>query len=273
MKSLKGIKIVNLGINLPCILLAHKLQQLGATIVKVEPPTGDPLKRKYPPYYKKLVKSQKIISLDLKQEKQRLALDKYLSKSQLLITSVRPKSLKGLRLEWKDLKKFRNLSHMRLIGHASPHENMAGHDLTYQAFMGTLQPPHMPLVIWADLVGVEKALLESVLILFQKKKSLATVSFAQSLETFVEPMTHGVCGANSQLDGHLPYYRIYQAKTGWIALAAMEVVFRTRLQSELKLESLEGAVLEKVFRERDAEDWQEWAIEKDIPLVKVKTWA
>ncbi len=273
MKPLKGIQIINLGVNLPSALLAYKLRELGATVLKIEPPAGDPLKIKFPKYYKKLVSPQKVISLNLKLDKDRKALDKYLAKSHLLITAVRPRSLKGLKLEWKDLRKFRKLSHVRLVGYASPYENMAGHDLTYQAFMGTLQPPQMPHVVWADLVGVEKALLESVLILLKKKKVLSTISLAQSLETFVEPISYGVCGENSQLDGHLPYYRLYSAKTGWVALAAMELSFRNKLQSELKLAALDKVDLEKAFREKTAEEWQAWGIDKDIPIVKVKSWS
>jgi alpha-methylacyl-CoA racemase len=39
---LKGKKIVSLAMNLPEPLAAARLRKLGASVVKVEPPGGDP---------------------------------------------------------------------------------------------------------------------------------------------------------------------------------------------------------------------------------------
>jgi crotonobetainyl-CoA:carnitine CoA-transferase CaiB-like acyl-CoA transferase len=43
MKPLEGILIVNLAVNLPGPAAARRLWQLGASVVKVEPPAGDPM--------------------------------------------------------------------------------------------------------------------------------------------------------------------------------------------------------------------------------------
>ena len=53
----------------------------------------------------------------------------------------------------------------------------------------------------------------------------------------------------------------------------MELSFRNKLQSELKLAALDKVDLEKAFREKTAEEWQAWGIDKDIPIVKVKSWS
>lgn len=43
MRPLTGIEVVSLGVNLPRPLAAARLAELGASVVEVEPPTGDPL--------------------------------------------------------------------------------------------------------------------------------------------------------------------------------------------------------------------------------------
>jgi crotonobetainyl-CoA:carnitine CoA-transferase CaiB-like acyl-CoA transferase len=40
---LKGIQIVSLATNVPGPVAAARLHDLGASIIKVEPPAGDPL--------------------------------------------------------------------------------------------------------------------------------------------------------------------------------------------------------------------------------------
>ena len=45
MRPLAEINVLNLGVNLPAPLAAARLCQLGATVVKVEPPQGDPMQQ------------------------------------------------------------------------------------------------------------------------------------------------------------------------------------------------------------------------------------
>lgn len=44
MKSLEGMRVLNLAINVPGPVAAARLRDLGASVVKVEPPSGDPLR-------------------------------------------------------------------------------------------------------------------------------------------------------------------------------------------------------------------------------------
>ena len=41
-KLLSDMCVVTLGLNLPGPLAAKRLGELGATVIKIEPPTGDP---------------------------------------------------------------------------------------------------------------------------------------------------------------------------------------------------------------------------------------
>lgn len=52
-----------------------------------------------------------------------------------------------------------------------------------------------------------------------------------------------------------------------LAVAALEPHFRARLQAQLGLAELTREGLEQAFRARDAESWQAWAVERDLPVV------
>ncbi|MDQ4120728.1 MAG: CoA transferase [Acidobacteriota bacterium] len=68
---LKGIQIVTLAVNVPGPVAAAGLRELGASIVKVEPPDGDPLATYSYEWYQHLIRGQEVINLDLKQTEQR----------------------------------------------------------------------------------------------------------------------------------------------------------------------------------------------------------
>ena len=55
-----------------------------------------------------------------------------------------------------------------------------------------------------------------------------------------------------------------------MALAALEKHFWERLLGELGIEGDERRDLERIFETRTAEQWEEWAAERDLPLAAVK---
>ena len=50
------------------------------------------------------------------------------------------------------------------------------------------------------------------------------------------------------------------------AVAALEPRLWTRLAQEVGAPAAERAELEKFFRQRTVEEWQAWALEKDVPI-------
>ena len=57
-KPLSDTRIVNLGLNVPGPLAAARLAGFGASVTKVEPPTGDALAMGAPEWYKSLTEGQ-----------------------------------------------------------------------------------------------------------------------------------------------------------------------------------------------------------------------
>ncbi|MEN9887374.1 MAG: hypothetical protein RL758_1952, partial [Pseudomonadota bacterium] len=43
LRPLKGVRVLSLALNLPGPAALMRLKQLGATCVKIEPPSGDPM--------------------------------------------------------------------------------------------------------------------------------------------------------------------------------------------------------------------------------------
>ncbi|HVQ37058.1 MAG TPA: CoA transferase, partial [Pyrinomonadaceae bacterium] len=142
---LHGIKVVSLAVNVPGPAAAARLRGLGAEIVKVEPPAGDPLARISHPWYQAMAAGQQIVTLDLKDKDGRAALEPLLRDSDLLITSMRSAALARLSLTQAEVQeRHPRLCQVAIIGFKAPADDIAGHDLTYQATAGLLSPPHLP---------------------------------------------------------------------------------------------------------------------------------
>lgn len=272
MLPLTGLRVVTLAINLPGPLACQRLNQLGASVTKVEPPTGDPVARQYPELYRKLSRDQKVVTIDLKSD--RPALDRLLEHADLLLTSSRPRALTRLGLGWTALHaSFPRVCHVGIVGFAPPEENRPGHDLLYQAVAGLLEPPQMPRVLVADQAGSERAVSAALALLFARARTgeagIAWVSLSEAVAPFAEPIHHRATSLGGPLRGGSPLYALYATRTGWIALAALENVFIEELKKSLNLSEITKKSLESIFATRSAKEWEEWGREHDIPIAAV----
>ncbi|HET6756076.1 MAG TPA: CoA transferase [Burkholderiales bacterium] len=272
--SLNGFTIVTLAVNVPGPVAASRLRQLGAELVKVEPPGGDPLAQLCPRWYREMIEGQRIASLDLKGENDRAELESLLARSDLLLTSMRPAALARLSLDWSGLhRRHPRLCHVAIIGSSPPDENKAGHDLTYQASAGLIDPPNMPRTLIADLAGAEKAVASALALLLARERGqgagYARVSLTDVALEFAAPLRHRVTASGGILGGARPEYNLYQTKDGHIALAALEPHFQERLSAELGLSQLEFAELKNIFSSKSTAEWKRWANARDLPLIAV----
>jgi alpha-methylacyl-CoA racemase len=115
---LGGVRVLTLAVNLPGPVAACRLCGMGAAVVKVEPPGGDPLARMCPGYYAELSAGQEVVSMDLKAREDRVSLDNYLENMDLLLTASRPAALGRLGLSWPELRaRFPRLCQVAIVGH------------------------------------------------------------------------------------------------------------------------------------------------------------
>ena len=93
---LAGIRVITLALNVPGPMAAERLRDLGASITKVEPPDGDPLKSLNPRWYSRLTNGVTVVTCNLKSALGSWFLSDKLANTDLLLTSQRPAALKRI---------------------------------------------------------------------------------------------------------------------------------------------------------------------------------
>jgi len=267
--------VVTLAVNVPGPVAASQLSRLGAEVFKIEPPQGDPLGMACPRWYKALIGTQHVLRLNLKEQADRSRLDRLLERSDLLLTSSRPNALKRLSLGWKGLHgKFPTLCQIALVGYTGRRRNTAGHDLTYQAQLGLLDPPALPVSLWADLAGSQCAVAAALSLLLnvnrRKTGRYAEVSIVESVKIFAAPLRYGLTSKSAVLGGDLPEYNLYRSSDGWVAVAALEPHFSAKLKRELGIATLNYKNVASRFRAKAAAYWEKWAMDRGLPIAAVR---
>lgn len=272
---LSGVRVVTTALYLPGPAAAARLARMGARVVKVEPRSGDPISQFAPRWYRKLNEGQRIITLDLKNARDRRRFDALLARADLLLTASRPASLRRLGLDWRRLhRRFPRLSHAALVGYAAPRQDVPGHDLTYMARAGAVAPPRMPTSLWGDLAASERLAADALALLVGRGRSgrggFCEVSVEEVAGGLSTPLRFRLTTPGGPLGGRSPRYSLYRARRGWVALAAVEPYFWARLRRELKVKKGTKPELAAAFRQRTAREWERWAAERELPLVAVR---
>ena len=273
--TLAGIRIVTTAVNVPGPVAAGFLRDMGATVVKVEPPAGDPLSCVAPGWYAGLCAGMDVLRLDLKSSGGREHVNELLARADLLVTSTRPASLQRLGLAWPDVHaRHPRLSQIAIVGYAAPRQDVAGHDLTYQAEAGLVTPPAMPRTLIADLAGAQRVVIAALDLLLARERSgkaaYCEIALAECATLFAEPLRHGLTSSTGPLGGAGAAYNIYPTRNGWVAVAALEPHFRAALARELCVDVDDRAALTRVLREKPALEWERWADARGLPLAAIR---
>ncbi len=263
---------MSLAANLPGPAAAQKLCGMGAEVVKVEALSGDPMELYHAGWYQDMLAGQTLIKLDLKSDEGRSELDRLLGTADLLISATRPAAMVRLGLDWVTLhQKYPRLCHVAIIGYPPPRENEAGHDLTYQASLGLLTPPHMPRTLLADMAGAEMTVSSALALLLARERSgtsaYAEVALSEAAAALAVPLRYGCTAPGANLGGGIPEYNIYQSADGWVAVAALEPHFKKRLEDSLSVSTPEE--YRAVFALQSSVYWQEWGQGMDVPIETV----
>jgi len=263
------LRVVAVATNIPGPLAAARLVKLGAEVVKVEPPHGDPLEAAAPAWYAELTAGMRVERLDLRCSESRMLA--HLANADLLITTLRPKALDAAHLDWPRLHAaFPRLCHVAVVGEAGEHADRAGHDLTYQARAGLLSPPAMPRAVAADMFAAERVFSAALEALLERDRTgegtRHEIAIAESAAVLADAARHGLTTPSGPLGGALPYYGLYRASDGWIALAALEPHFQQRLREALGVDANDRDALAARFAEHSCVYWEETAEQYDLPI-------
>jgi CoA:oxalate CoA-transferase len=168
-KPLAGIRVIELANFIAGPLCGTLLADMGADVVKVEPPRGD-MSRATPPIrdgesvsFTALNRNKRSLVLDLKAPEAQEVMRKLAAKSDVFVEANRPGALEKLGLGAEHLKKVNPkiiYTSVSGFGQTGPHRRRAGVNLIIEAFSGALsatgEPGKMPIrpgVQTADVFG------------------------------------------------------------------------------------------------------------------------
>ena len=260
-------RIVSIAQNVPGPLAVARLHAGGASVVKIEPLTRDPFLSLSPEWHAEMHEGISIERLDLKSETGRARILDLVRDADLFVTSQRPSALARLALDDDSLRACcPRLRFLHIVGSIRDPEQ-PGHDLTYQAQTG-LVTDAVPRTLVADVMASERAFSAALLLLQQPPGASSSVGLVESLEPLLAPLRHRLTTPTGPLGGGAARYRVYPARVGHIAVAALEPHFENRLYAELG--TPKDADISKLFLARTASEWEEWARKHDVPIVAVR---
>ena len=248
---LSGLRVLDLTRNLPGPFATRLLADLGATIVKVEPPEGDPA-RPLAALFEALNHGKDCRTIDFRSSADLDRLRAWVQEADVLLDSFRPGVLQGLGLDAATLHALNPRLVMVSItgyGQHGPWAQKAGHDLNFMALSGVLDQMRAPTgelalsnVQWGDLAGGSAMACIAVLAaVFETQRTgqgrHLDVSMAHGLHAqLVMPRATGAMlapllgrrpGAGEDLlNGVLPCYNLYATQDGrHLAVGALEFKF------------------------------------------------
>jgi crotonobetainyl-CoA:carnitine CoA-transferase CaiB-like acyl-CoA transferase len=157
---LDGMRVLDAGIWRPMPHATQMLADLGADVLKIEPPGGDPM-RTFPELFADIASHKRSVVIDLKTEAGRARALDLVADAHVFTEGWRPGVAERLGLGY-DAVRARNpeIIYCSLSGYGQtgPIVDRPGHDLNYQALAGAVAPrpgkqPEIPHVPIADLAA------------------------------------------------------------------------------------------------------------------------
>lgn len=247
MRFLAGFRVLDLSQYIPGPYAALLLADLGADVVKIEPPGGDPMKNLGPgdALWRAMNGGKTILELDLKTGDGKAALARLIGRAGAMIESYRPGTLERLGFGRAELERLNpQLVHVALSGYGQtgPWRLRSGHDINYMATAGglwasgTRDSPQIAHPPTADYAAGQFAAFACVSALLGRatsgKGTYIDASLADTVSSWQGPLLaqHGAPGFAQDrdaalLNGGAAYYRIYACADGHVTLGAIEPKF------------------------------------------------
>ena len=234
MQPLGGMLVVDLSRYLPGAYATRELLDLGARVVRLEPPDGDPMRFTAPAWHDALNAGKESAACNLKAEPE---LGRALvRRADVVLESFRPGVAARLGVGPDDAAPTAVYCSITGFGLGGPDEQRAGHDLNYVGWAGLLADtaPGLPPLPLADLAsGALSAVTQILAALVVRERT------GQGARVVVS-MTHGAHRLGSHrlggephdrlLTGALACYAIYACADGrHLTVGALEPVFFGRL--------------------------------------------
>jgi len=257
---LDDLRVIDLSQFLPGPFATQMLADMGASVLKVEPPAGDPMRRLDPstgqpffgkdgdddvsrsPYYDAINAGKAVVAIDLKSDDGKQAFETLIRSADVLLESYRPGVLDRLGFGRKTLQSLNGgLVHCALSGYGQtgPKRLRSGHDINYIASTGAFSASgtsERPVMTWpppADYASAQQsvvAILGALLARVEKGRgAYLDISLAESMLAWqawgmIEPGAFGQ--GQNLLNGGAACYQFYATKDRrFISLGAVEAHF------------------------------------------------
>jgi formyl-CoA transferase len=276
---LERVRVLELGNLIAAPLAGRVLADLGADVVKLEPPDGGDLARRADvPAFGPLNAGKRGVTADLKSAAGRALVNELLPTVDVLLANMRPGALERLGLGQADLvARFPGLivATVSAFGSAGPYALRAGVDGLAGAIAGAQLvqggPDGRPVQFTAAPHDHTTGLLAAVGVLAALvgrartgcggvvETSLLDAALLQTQATASDP------SEGSQL-GPSRWERMYETADGWVAVAATESAQR---EAMARITGRSHAAAELAFRRSTTEHWLERFDETGVPAAPV----
>ena len=244
---LAGVRVIDLSQYIPGPFSTRQLADLGADVIKIEPPGGDPMrhfmapgKDATSPIYRHVNRGKRICRLDLKSASGAAAFADLVGGADILLESFRPGVLARLGFTRQRLDALNpRLIHCALSGYgqSGPYAQRAGHDINYCSLAGqslvsgTAERPVIAYPPIADHAGAMQAAVTILAALHGREHRSGGIFLDLSISESILawqylPMLDDSERAASILSGGAACYNIYRCEDGrFVSLGAIEPQF------------------------------------------------
>jgi alpha-methylacyl-CoA racemase len=226
---LEGVRVLDLSIWRPGPYCTQLLVELGADVVKVEPPGGDPM-RVFPALFADLNAGKRSVEVDLKDDAGRAAVLGLAADADVVVEGFRPGVAARLGVGPDDVRAVNSrVVYCSISGYGQdgPLAQVPGHDVNYQSWAGVLeptvgQPPVLPRPPIADLAGGAYAALAVCAALVKGEGEVVDVAMTDVLASWTGAVPPLRLPDDTLLGGRVAGYGIYAtADGGWISLGVL----------------------------------------------------
>jgi CoA:oxalate CoA-transferase len=299
-RPLEGLLVLDCAQFLAGPIAALRLADLGARVVKVEPPTGEVGRKLYlselavageSALFQTINRGKEGIAVDLKDPGDRARVERLIAKADVAIMNFRPGVAERLGLDWATLSaRHPRLVHASLTGYGEtgPWTALPGQDLLVQArsglvwLSGNADDPPTPIGISVVDLHAGGLLVQGILACLVRRGvtgeggSVQTSLLEAALDLQVQEITHHLNDGNrpperSAVANAHPYlaapYGIYACAEGWLALAMQPL---GPLAEALGLPELAEFTPHEAFTRRDE---IKALIARHLPTRPARDWA
>ena len=258
-KSLTNINVLDFSHALSGPFCSMLLAELGAKIIKIEPPNGDHFRpANGGATFAVVNRNKRSLCLDLKQPSAKVIMERLISKCDVILENFTPGTMKRLGYHYEALKKMKpDIIYASISGFGStgPYKDLKGYDAVAQAMSGIMaatgEPNRPPVRVGPSLIDMGTGMYVVIGILDALRtrdlNGEGTQLEFNLLESALSWMSQSI--ANFSRTGKVPErtgsalasfspYQVFNARDGQVFIGASTDVFWQKLCCALEAEEL-----------------------------------